>query len=287
MDKDAGLTLYLMEELSDARLRCDQLKRYVDQATKLIAKSPARDHFIEVAGHLIEGIPKTLFLLEKSLQATALAASKMDYEELKLVLKPEKVEDLEQVMEEARLRLLRRRGNPMPTTKDTAAKLHAIAANLESDTPVSPNEVVAQVTEIMSSLAPSPKVAVSTQGEYQALQRTIHVVAKRLEDVAGKAHNAFNKVRRTESPELYKLQLNTIGKVLDSIALMRTASKQVDDMLAKEWRTASETAEEDKESRHEKGKSVDPTKDMSPEDAAKWKSENDKNRDKFKSAWKV
>ena len=36
--------------------------------------------------------------------------------------------------------------------------------------------------------------------------------------------------------------------------------------------------------RFEEGVSADPTEHMSPEDAAKWKAENDKNRDKFKTA---
>ena len=43
-------------------------------------------------------------------------------------------------------------------------------------------------------------------------------------------------------------------------------------------------ADDEKESRHEEGKSVDPTKDMSPEDAAEWKENTEKNKDKFKSA---
>jgi hypothetical protein len=39
-----------------------------------------------------------------------------------------------------------------------------------------------------------------------------------------------------------------------------------------------------KQSMHETGVSVDPTKDMSPEDAAEWKRQNEKHKDKFKSA---
>lgn len=36
--------------------------------------------------------------------------------------------------------------------------------------------------------------------------------------------------------------------------------------------------------RHEKGKSVDPTKHMSPEDAEEWRKQNAIHRDKFKTA---
>lgn len=283
MDREAGLTLYLMEELSDARLRCDQLKRYVDQATKLISKSPARDHFIEVAGHLIEGIPKTLFLLEKSLQATALAASKMDYEELKLVLKPEKVEDLEQVMEEARLRLLRRRGNPMPTPKSTAAELRTLVASLESSTPPSPADVVGHITKIVGTLSTQPKVASDPVSlAFDDLQRTLKVTADRLEEQSAKAHKLYKGTYGETNKPATRLELNLIGNVLDAVAMLNNAAKQVD-QLQRKVKTAA-TAEEDKESRHEEGKSVDPTKDMSPEDAAKWKAENEKNKDKFKNA---
>jgi hypothetical protein len=88
--KEAGATVYLMEELGDARMRADQLTRYIDQAVKLIERSSHRDHFFEVAGHLIKSVPDTLFRLQKALQATALAANRLDTEEIKQDLRPEK-----------------------------------------------------------------------------------------------------------------------------------------------------------------------------------------------------
>jgi len=118
LDKKAGITVYLMEELTDARLRCDQLKKFVDQAIRLIAGSTHRDHFYEVAGDLIYGLPDALFRLDKALDATALAASRLDYEELKASLRPEKVEELERVLKDVRIRHLDRRSptliQPMP-----------------------------------------------------------------------------------------------------------------------------------------------------------------------------
>jgi hypothetical protein len=110
--KSASVTLYLIEELGDARLRCDQLVRYINDAVKLIDKSPKKDHFFEEAGHLIKGIPAAAFKLEKSLQAVALAAGKLDYEELKQELRPEKVQQLEKVLEEVRIRPVHRRSEP-------------------------------------------------------------------------------------------------------------------------------------------------------------------------------
>lgn len=59
--KEGGALIYMMEELTDARLRCEQLKKFVSQAVRLIASSPHRDHFYEVAGDTIYGIPDSLF----------------------------------------------------------------------------------------------------------------------------------------------------------------------------------------------------------------------------------
>jgi hypothetical protein len=105
----SGLLVYLMEELGDARLRCAQLKKYVKDATDLIEKSEHRDHFFEVAGNLIWGIPDVLLRLDKALDATAMAAARLDYEEIKNGLRPEKAEELESVMNDTRLRYLNRR----------------------------------------------------------------------------------------------------------------------------------------------------------------------------------
>lgn len=174
--KTAGMTVYLMEELGDARLRCEELVRYVAEATKLVEKSTHRDHFFEVAGHLIQGIPESLFKLQKAIQAVSLAASRMDYEELKQELRPEKVEELEQVLKDIRIRHVQRRSDP---------------------------------------------------------------------------------IRPWEQ-------------------------NMIDDL----WKSpeARSAKTEEKESRFEEGKPADPTENMSPEDARKWKEEHDKNKDNFKAA---
>ncbi len=103
------ILIYLVEELGDARLRAAQLKRYVQQATDLIEKSPHKDHFFEVAAQLIHGIPQALLKLEKALDASAMAAARLDYEEIRQGLRPEKSDELEDVMEDTRLRYLNRR----------------------------------------------------------------------------------------------------------------------------------------------------------------------------------
>ena len=105
----SGIIVYLIEELGDARLRCAQLKHYVKEATDLIEKSDQRDHFFEVAGHLIHGIPDVLLRLDNALDASAMAASRLDYDEVKNSLRPEKAEELENILGDVRLRYLNRR----------------------------------------------------------------------------------------------------------------------------------------------------------------------------------
>jgi hypothetical protein len=125
--KTASATVYLMEELGDARLRCDQLVRYLDEATKLIEQSPKKDELVEIAGHLIQGVPETAFKLQKALQAVALAADRLDYEELKQELRPEKVDELERVLQEARIRRVPHRSEiPIMNPKQAAEALRNI-----------------------------------------------------------------------------------------------------------------------------------------------------------------
>ena len=113
MKHQAGATIYIQEELSDARLRCDELKNYLVKALDLINASEKKDHFYAVAGDIIEAVPECLLKLEKALGASAMAVNKMDYEELRLTLRPQKVDELERVLEDIRMRIPRRTGRLM------------------------------------------------------------------------------------------------------------------------------------------------------------------------------
>ncbi len=106
----SSATIYVQEELSDARLRCEELKSYIVKAIGLIQKSEKRDHFFAVAGDIITGAPETLLKLEKALQATALAVNKIDYEEIRQILRPDKVDALEKVLDEVRINIPKRTG---------------------------------------------------------------------------------------------------------------------------------------------------------------------------------
>src|SRR5262245_32373289 len=130
--KEASALVYLTEELSDARMRCDQLLRYVDRATKLIEKSSHKDHLFEVAGDLIRAIPETTFKLHKALQAVALAANRIDYEEIKQDLRPEKAEELERVLKDVRVRQVQRRSLPMVNPGTVVEQLRGLAKQARS-----------------------------------------------------------------------------------------------------------------------------------------------------------
>jgi len=145
------IVIYLIEELGDARLRAAQLQGYIKQATDLIEKSEHRDHFFEVAAHLIHGIPETLFKLGKALDASALAAARLDYEEIKQGLKPEKADELESVMEDNRLRYLKRRSEEdTMDPKQASEALNRLAAETEATGHVP----VAPLLTILAALEP-------------------------------------------------------------------------------------------------------------------------------------
>lgn len=108
--RSANAMVYVQEELSDARLRCDELKHLMVRALEMIHASKKSDHFYAVAGDIIYAAPQVITKLEKALDAAAMAVNKIDYEEIRQVLRPEKVDELERILDEVRLRIPRRTG---------------------------------------------------------------------------------------------------------------------------------------------------------------------------------
>lgn len=172
VSKEASALVYLQEELTDARMRCDQLKRYIAEAVKLVNKSKERDRLYEVGGNLLYGIPDSLFKLDKALSATALAASRMDYEELKTNLKPEKVDELEEILEEVRIRRVDHRSDEPTTREKTAMRqfkattqsriasaLRRIASDVEAGS-LSPLDVNHRIRRVLMACATTADQAV-------------------------------------------------------------------------------------------------------------------------------
>jgi hypothetical protein len=108
--RKAGVTVYLQEELSDARLRCDELKHLMVRALDMIHASKKSDHFYAVAGDIIYSVPEIMIKLEKALDAAAMAVNEMDNEAIKLSIRPEKVDELDRVLDEVRIRMPKRTG---------------------------------------------------------------------------------------------------------------------------------------------------------------------------------
>lgn len=106
----AGATSFVQEELAKARNLTDRLKRSVVRAVSLVHASSHRDHLYAVAGDIIFDAPKSILELEKTLNAAAMAVDKLDYEEIRQTLRPEKVDELEAILEQVRVHIPRRTG---------------------------------------------------------------------------------------------------------------------------------------------------------------------------------
>ncbi|HEY8095930.1 MAG TPA: hypothetical protein VIE65_07500 [Methylobacter sp.] len=105
-----GPLVYVQQELSSARRNCETLKYSISQALDLINSSSKKDHFYAVAGDIIQSIPANLLAMEAALDSAAMMVDKLDYEELRQVILPEKVDELERVLEDVRIRIPRRIG---------------------------------------------------------------------------------------------------------------------------------------------------------------------------------
>jgi hypothetical protein len=348
--KDAGALVYLVEELGDARMRCDQLLRYVDKATKLIEKSSHKDHFFEVAGDVIRGIPETAFKLHKALQAVALAANRIDYEEIKQDLRPEKAEELERVLEDVRVRQVQRRSQPMSLKPENVVEqlrglakqareqgrldtdgLGNLIAALENGSPKVADDAgakaAAQLEAMVNALENPPEGQMPSRVRLaQVLRKTyaehVEVVSSAMSskeaqlfksveeeamfEVAGAMRALKNLLRGTGNPRRTRtLLMSALGfqarltTVLGQDPAIAAALERASDILFRNWSMtnlldkdvpstmyepadARLASEDDKLSRYEEGKSADPTKNMSEEDAKAWKENTDEYGDKFK-----
>jgi hypothetical protein len=157
----SGISVFLLEELGDARLRCAQLRKYVDEAVNLINKSKYRDHFFEAAAHLIHGVPDTLLRMDKALSAAALAASKLDYEEIKDTLRPEKVEELEQAFKDVRIRRVKKQSEEqVMNIPEAADRLEQLAASIEATGRFN-SGVLALIYDLEANAEPATEASIS------------------------------------------------------------------------------------------------------------------------------
>ncbi len=344
-DKTASrILIYLTEELGDARLRAAQLQKYVADATDLIEKSEHRDHFFEVAGHLIHGIPQTLFKLSKALDASALAAARLDYEEIKQGLKPEKADELEAVMEDTRLRYLNRRSHEEPMKPKQASDillaladrtkeagrvpmtpLLQLIASLEAPTGRTASDAAAMAQKAEACFRAASEAILTPGKEPSRLELASllrRVMASAIQPTAGAMAAAifaqatsrqdvidgFMSANPTMSKEdaekaadeweknkdVVKNKTAGAGEAFQKVnpAITDEQVEKINEMHEKHkdnFKTAGlfystdETAE-DKESKFEEGTPADPTENMTPEQKAEWKKQNEEHKDQFKAA---
>lgn len=110
IERTAGATIYIQDELSEARVCVDELKHYIVQALDLVNKSNKKEHFYATAGEIIHAVPTLILKIEQSLALAMMATNKVAEEEDRQVLKPESIDRLEKVLEEVRVRYPRRTG---------------------------------------------------------------------------------------------------------------------------------------------------------------------------------
>jgi hypothetical protein len=367
----SGISIFLLEELGDARLRCAQLKKYIDEAVKLIEKSGERDHFFEVAAHLIHGIPDTLLRMDKALTAAAMAAAKMDYEDNKDDIRPEKIEELDRAMEDVRVRRVQRRsedkqGSAGMKIPEAVARLEHLAASIEATGTVNASELsdlivslegqsvkkASATTEIADVLRTLSASLLDTSDPENKPSRVLLAATLRrvLGDTVDLKTAAFGplKVRNREhgsgvAADDFTAALNQAAENLYVCRGVNDAAQTaVDDALtgriarigpltgmpnqviavaekvkksayalrfamgdvANDWEhlarlvkkalpeaerydvkyAAEPLADDTKESRFEEGKPADPTKQMDPDDAKKWKQNTEEHKDDFKTA---
>lgn len=343
--KSAGALVYLVEELGDARMRCDQLLRYVDKATKLIEKSAQKDHLFEVAGDVIQGIPETTFKLHKALQAVALAANRIDYEEIKQDLRPEKTEELERVLKDVRIRQVHRRSSPMLNPEGVVTQLRGLAKKAREDGVLA----TADLASLIQSLeAGGPKVAedrgAKIAAEFEAMAQALEnppagelpsrvrlagVLRRTLgghmelrtadsealqsgwfkspeEEVTAELTTAISAIKKMvqglnnprRNRTMFMSALGCLSRAANALGQDPAIAEALDrasNILFRKWSTTKSpvsesvplaarmaSSEDEKLSRFEEGKSADPTKKMSPEDAKEWKENTEEHKDKFK-----
>lgn len=67
----------LMEGITEARVELHRLKHLTTRCMKLVESSARRDHLYQVAGDIIQDVPKRISRIENVLDRTALALSGM------------------------------------------------------------------------------------------------------------------------------------------------------------------------------------------------------------------
>jgi len=277
------MVVYLMEELGDARLRCEDVKGYVDRARVLCDNSTHRDHLIEVAGDIVHGLPEALLKLDKALAATAMAAARMDYEIMASELRPQKADELDAVMTDLRQKRLPRKSAIM-NKHETSKRLSVLAKVIRACNCMAPagallaHEIKGLEGGVVASLGEAP--------EGMPVASNPEVASQVVEQIAGTLANDSPPPPREVAAALRKVLSDSHDNPLNRSAArlwkLATTKSELGEGLVKLGCTVDQ-AKVTVRARFHAGKPADPTSQMSEEDAQTWREMNDKYKDVVKN----
>jgi hypothetical protein len=137
--------------------------------------------------------------------------------------------------------------------------------------------------EFVTALGECSKVLLGNMKETRAVIKTVAAEVKNPMGLFQHSEVMIGAKDLLERQGVWELDTKNFAegcKALATALKAKTASK-LD--LYENALTKLATMDDAKRSRFEEGKPADPTENMSPADAAEWKKQNDKNKDKFKS----
>ena len=138
--------------------------------------------------------------------------------------------------------------------------------------------------EFVTALEECSKVLLGNMKETRAVIKTVAAEVKNPMGLFQHSEVMIGAKDLLERQGVWELDTKNFAegcKALATALKAKTASKRD---LYESALTKLATMDDAKRSRFEEGKPADPTENMSPADAAEWQKQNDKNKDKFKSA---
>lgn len=101
-EKEDNVLFFASREIAKARLEIIRLSQFVQAGQKFIDQSEARDHFYEVAGHLIKAVPESIEEIADSVNAASAALAVLEKPLIRRRMDPLKHKELERVIQQAK-----------------------------------------------------------------------------------------------------------------------------------------------------------------------------------------
>jgi hypothetical protein len=101
-EKEDHVLFFVSREIAKARLEIIRLSQLVEAGRNFIDQSEARDHFYEVAGHLIKAVPECVEEIGDSVNAASMAMAVLEKPLVRRRTDPLKTKELERVIQQAK-----------------------------------------------------------------------------------------------------------------------------------------------------------------------------------------